>query len=65
MVARSGFITLTIDRSPPQGPCITSNILVTHLFRTGEFKDRQKCVYEVLKIVTQSDRKNESAAAGG
>lgn len=48
--AGSHCIALTTDWSPPQGPLITGDILVTHLFRTGEFKDRQKCVFEVLKI---------------
>lgn len=51
MVAGSSFITLTIDRSPPQGLFITGDVLVTHLFETGEFKDRQKCVFELLKIL--------------
>lgn len=51
MVAGSSFTALTIDRSPPQGLFITSDVLVTHLFRTGEFKDRQMCVFELLKIL--------------
>ena len=51
MVAGSSFIAVTSDRSPPQGPFITGDILVAHLFKTGEFKQRQKCVFEVLRIL--------------
>lgn len=51
VVAGSSFIALTIDRSPPQGLFITGDVLATPLFRTGEFKGRQMCVFELLKVL--------------
>lgn len=42
---------MMIDRSPHQGLFFTGDIRLTHLLRTAEFKARQKCVFEVVKIL--------------